>query len=1044
MDEFTPIPPRAEGVEDASTTQDQGKVNLPDDVATATVPSAAKPTAPKPTVTKAEAVAIADQVFIQIHQECLLPRGMQPRDLFEAIDADGSGEITLDEFREGLFQKFGMELDDAQFAAVSQVADADGSGNIEMGELIVILRRGEDAEAVADRIFHTLWQNLILKGMRVTTLFHLCDDDGSGEITLDELREGMARVVDLTLSDYEFGCVSKVADKDGSGDVSVKELVRIVARGDKKRQSFRKKYDKMMRKASDTPEYRVLTPVTPVSDHDSDHEKEHGRLVIGENGLETFEQRTPSPCAGQDMMGMHVYSPEDLNETVVRPTPWTTTERLRVHRPPAARRKEFKKAVGRPDLWHLKLRQQNYQPENILVAQNRDTNRAQPKTKRNKAIEAARHVAKLYHDGPPVHGTHETGGERNSLTLVEKAARNEIFGQSELHELAQTVRRKALVVAPKGGSSSSPSASASLGQSSPVDANGAVSPTGGHPESNTLDAGMSAISYVSGGSALPPSASDDMYDITHGSTLADSSGRWQQYRNGTTVPRVSAHLEAMSVPPYWRQRTKHPSAQHSLQYDSSREPRLCYSPRVPDKSRKTQGQHGSSDTNPNAKHRSLKPSKRTKVPSYLDLDGDGQLDEDELLIADILEGKSNARHIALEDVSALLAKRSAKRDKEKFKKKQHMSFARAVYLGEPAALRRAMEIHEQHMHGEDNVGDQFKIRARKITEKKAAKVGTKRYAQKIERLKKHALHTECKSYGRGKLTGLAGPAQEAIKTSQEDAIEELDEIAAFEQRQACHGHDWEPVTGKDWHREQRFLQNVLTRHSKDKKLAGSFTQFQKDYRRKKKDTLKRVADKGHEYIRAVNKLHFRSRLQEDASGAASQELTKSLRKRLVHLGLDREKPKVSARNRLRGGMMGARMKVKGDKMRAERLKMREARLLSLRQFSGFGRRHLEFISEQLYLNIMRSMGSGSHGGAMKIMEDAFDAIDEDLSGSVSASEFRVAMIRLNLGLSKEAIDELMHVIDNDGDGELDKVEFLRAMKYIDQKMKRMSYADEDY
>ena len=38
----------------------------------------------------------------------------------------------------------------------------------------------------------------------------------------------------------------------------------------------------------------------------------------------------------------------------------------------------------------------------------------------------------------------------------------------------------------------------------------------------------------------------------------------------------------------------------------------------------------------------------------------------------------------------------------------------------------------------------------------------------------------------------------------------------------------------------------------------------------------------------------------------------------------------------------------------------------------------------------------------------------------------------------------MHVIDNDGDGELDKVEFLRAMKFIDQKMKRMSYADDDY
>ena len=118
--------------------------------------------------------------------------------------------------------------------------------------------------------------------------------------------------------------------------------------------------------------------------------------------------------------------------------------------------------------------------------------------------------------------------------------------------------------------------------------------------------------------------------------------------------------------------------------------------------------------------------------------------------------------------------------------------------------------------------------------------------------------------------------------------------------------------------------------------------------------------------------------------------------------------------------------------------------MSLRQFSGFGRRHLEFISEQLYLNIMRSMGSDAQGSAMRIMEDAFDAIDEDLSGSVSASEFRTAMMRLDLGLTQEAIDELMHVIDNDGDGELDKVEFLRAMKFIDQKMKRMSYADDDY
>ena len=48
----------------------------------------------------------------------------------------------------------------------------------------------------------------------------------------------MSTVLGMTLSDYEFGCVSEVADKDGSGDVSVKELIRIVARGDKSERHF--------------------------------------------------------------------------------------------------------------------------------------------------------------------------------------------------------------------------------------------------------------------------------------------------------------------------------------------------------------------------------------------------------------------------------------------------------------------------------------------------------------------------------------------------------------------------------------------------------------------------------------------------------------------------------------------------------------------------------------------------------------------------------------------------------------------------------------
>ena len=80
---------------------------------------------------------------------------------------------------------------------------------------------------------------------------------------------------------------------------------------------------------------------------------------------------------------------------------------------------------------------------------------------------------------------------------------------------------------------------------------------------------------------------------------------------------------------------------------------------------------------------------------------------------------------------------------------------------------------------------------------------------------------------------------------------------------------------------------------------------------------------------------------------------------------------------------------------------------------------------------------------MQIMANAFDAIDEDLSGSIDSNEFSEAMMRLDLGLSREAVQELLDVIDNDGDGTLDKTEFLAAMKYVHQKLRRMTYAEDD-
>ena len=67
--------------------------------------AASAPEAPPPRrkrrrkpMTMEKAVPIADQIFMEIYQQCLLPRGMLPGDLFREIDADDSGEVTLEEF----------------------------------------------------------------------------------------------------------------------------------------------------------------------------------------------------------------------------------------------------------------------------------------------------------------------------------------------------------------------------------------------------------------------------------------------------------------------------------------------------------------------------------------------------------------------------------------------------------------------------------------------------------------------------------------------------------------------------------------------------------------------------------------------------------------------------------------------------------------------------------------------------------------------------------------------------------------------------------
>uniref|UniRef100_A0A7S2MRB8 EF-hand domain-containing protein n=1 Tax=Helicotheca tamesis TaxID=374047 RepID=A0A7S2MRB8_9STRA len=61
------------------------------------------------------------------------------------------------------------------------------------------------------------------------------------------------------------------------------------------------------------------------------------------------------------------------------------------------------------------------------------------------------------------------------------------------------------------------------------------------------------------------------------------------------------------------------------------------------------------------------------------------------------------------------------------------------------------------------------------------------------------------------------------------------------------------------------------------------------------------------------------------------------------------------------------------------------------------------------------------------LRDAFDKIDVDGNGCISASELHTLMKSLHQNLTKAEIDEIMKEVDTDGNGEIDFEEFCAMM-----------------
>eukprot|EP00850_Spirogloea_muscicola_P022730 SM000309S11865 [mRNA] locus=s309:195:4180:+ [translate_table: standard] len=125
------------------------------------------------------------------------------KEMFKAMDADGSGSITYEELRAGL-QQHGSNLPESEIKALMNAADIDGNGTIDYQEFITA----------------TIHLNKVEKEEHLFEAFKHFDADGSGYITVDELEKALLTEKIATEESVKDIIIEVDTDKDGRIDYS--------------------------------------------------------------------------------------------------------------------------------------------------------------------------------------------------------------------------------------------------------------------------------------------------------------------------------------------------------------------------------------------------------------------------------------------------------------------------------------------------------------------------------------------------------------------------------------------------------------------------------------------------------------------------------------------------------------------------------------------------------------------------------------------------------------------------------------------------------
>ncbi|GAB2295780.1 Calcium-dependent protein kinase 20 [Dionaea muscipula] len=130
------------------------------------------------------------------------------KQMFRMMDADNSGQISLEELKTGL-EKAGADLKDSEIIGLMQAADIDNSGTIDYGEFIAAM----------------IHLNKIQKEDHLFAAFSYFDKDGSGYITPDELQQACEQ---FGLGDVHLEEIIQEVDQDHDGRIDYSEFVAMM------------------------------------------------------------------------------------------------------------------------------------------------------------------------------------------------------------------------------------------------------------------------------------------------------------------------------------------------------------------------------------------------------------------------------------------------------------------------------------------------------------------------------------------------------------------------------------------------------------------------------------------------------------------------------------------------------------------------------------------------------------------------------------------------------------------------------------------------